>query len=219
MLCRYYCTGGAKSSTPNDSTGSECPAGYYCPEGSTEPTACPPGTFTDTRGLTGGSGSECTECLSGYFCPLRGATSNDLRLSSSDFKCYPGFICTGGAMIPNPMVEATDGGTICDEGYYCPEGSQSQEMCDDGYYNPYKGQGSCIICHPGKYCPYDPLDPNSGAQPITAFVDCPAGSYCEEEASEPVPCPAGTYSPFENLESEEECIDCPPGMLITKNSK
>ena len=199
---RYYCEGGAKSATPNDSTGSQCPAGYFCLEGSSAPTPCPIGTYSDTRGLT--QESECSFCLGGYFCPLRGATGSDLRWTSDDFKCLAGYQCTEGAKIPDPITDGTanDGGSICDAGNYCPLGSELQEVCESGTYNPYEGQSECIECPAGKYCPEASVD----------FVECPVGSFCEAGSDEEEPCPAGTYSPYVNLESKEECITCPPGI-------
>lgn len=35
---------------PATATGGKCPAGSYCPEGSPEPTPCPPGSFCATSG-------------------------------------------------------------------------------------------------------------------------------------------------------------------------
>ena len=45
----YYCRSGAASSTPTqDSDANECPVGYYCPQQTDEPIACPSGTYSNT---------------------------------------------------------------------------------------------------------------------------------------------------------------------------
>lgn len=38
---------------PATSTGGRCQVGYYCPSGSHEPLACPPGAFCNTSGMCG----------------------------------------------------------------------------------------------------------------------------------------------------------------------
>ena len=63
----YFCYSGSNSSTPNlDSDGDECPTGQYCPSGSVQPTACPPGTYNPTTRRE--SVDQCTNCTAGYYC-------------------------------------------------------------------------------------------------------------------------------------------------------
>ena len=63
----YFCYSGSNSSTPNlDSDGDECPTGQYCPAGSVQPTACPPGTYNPTTRRE--SVDQCTNCTAGYYC-------------------------------------------------------------------------------------------------------------------------------------------------------
>ena len=60
----YYCRSGSESSTPTeDSEANECPRGYYCPEQTDEPIACPVSTFSNTLRLQ--AESECIECTPG----------------------------------------------------------------------------------------------------------------------------------------------------------
>jgi len=48
-----------------------CPVGYYCPEGSKEPRACPPGTYNpDTHRM---SIYECRLCPFGKYCETEGS--------------------------------------------------------------------------------------------------------------------------------------------------
>nr|XP_006821768.1 PREDICTED: multiple epidermal growth factor-like domains protein 10-like [Saccoglossus kowalevskii] len=58
----YYCTHGVNISAPdnNDYTGEGglCPAGYECPQGSAQPQACEPGTYSPIEGIG------CMLCLS-----------------------------------------------------------------------------------------------------------------------------------------------------------
>ena len=52
-LCNagFYCQGKANVPNPNDGvTGSICPAGYYCPQGTVNPVPCPAGTYLSYKG-------------------------------------------------------------------------------------------------------------------------------------------------------------------------
>ena len=55
-----------------------CTQGRYCPEGTTEPVACPRGTFSDEEGLM--NVTECEPCLAGRLADSRRFES----LSESD---------------------------------------------------------------------------------------------------------------------------------------
>lgn len=49
---RYVCIQGAsQSQPPGDPTGRKCPAGFYCPAGTSHMHPCPPGTFSSLKGL------------------------------------------------------------------------------------------------------------------------------------------------------------------------
>ena len=61
---RYFCRQYAESSTPDQGTDANiCPAGYFCPEGTTEPDPCPPGTYSDLTQLE--SQDQCYNCTKG----------------------------------------------------------------------------------------------------------------------------------------------------------
>ena len=63
----YYCTLGAITPTPTDgSTGDECPAGFYCGEGSPYPLACPLGTYSPA--LRNEDITDCQNCTHGMYC-------------------------------------------------------------------------------------------------------------------------------------------------------
>lgn len=60
----------AESPQPVDGiTGYECPQGTYCPEGSSAPLGCPPGTYNPSMAM-----GNCTECPAGSIC-LNNATT------------------------------------------------------------------------------------------------------------------------------------------------
>ncbi|XP_049431864.1 signal peptide, CUB and EGF-like domain-containing protein 3 [Epinephelus fuscoguttatus] len=61
---RFYCREGAKSAAPADGpTGGLCPVGSYCPPASSSPLPCPPGTFSNSSGLS--RHEECVSCPPG----------------------------------------------------------------------------------------------------------------------------------------------------------
>ena len=63
----HFCTHGASVSSPNSesvvSSNGICPAGTYCPLGSTRPLACPNGHFAESPGA-----AECDDCPAGKTC-------------------------------------------------------------------------------------------------------------------------------------------------------
>ena len=54
---------------------SVCLLGYYCEEGTSDPTACPPGTFGAATGLR--NVTECTACTAGNYCQTPGLLSEE----------------------------------------------------------------------------------------------------------------------------------------------
>ena len=62
----YYCRQSADSGTPDQGyDADECPAGFYCPEGTEEPHKCPTGTYSDNVRLE--DVSQCLNCTPGTF--------------------------------------------------------------------------------------------------------------------------------------------------------
>ena len=186
----YYCILGASVSNPTDGvTGNICPVNNYCPEQSILPTSCPLGFSTTFEGQT--DEDSCVACPAGQYCASTG---------SGITYCDGGYICTGGAIIPNPNDDIT--GYICPEGHYCPSGALSEIQCNNGTYNPDVGQDECYECIERYYCP------DHG---MTNYTDCPMGYYCPSGSNEPLPCPAGTFSQNTNLKSADECTACTVG--------
>jgi len=199
------------------------PAGYYslentdvstmdaqpfittpCPVG----TYCPPGSFAPVN------------CPAGTFRNNLYGTDN-----TSCGKCPAGTYCPDeGMSVP----------TVCDQGSFCPEGSQRTQPCPRGTYGAdpglYDSRG-CTECTAGYYCPFlgqtavdttnhicdkgyyceggayrpEPTDDTTGNR-------CPAGRYCPAGTGSPENCPKGEYGPYVGANDSSECVDCKPGF-------
>ena len=146
----YFCGGGSSVITPHDSGKSSyhvsyvgetcvktlnttlndiCPPGHYCPEGSSSPTQCPPGTNSSSTGLT--MMSNCPPCTRGYYCPLNGTVY-------ATRSCLAGYYCpTGTATLEDSI--------ICPTGAHCPFGSPEPIICPAGSYQNERGQSTCKV--------------------------------------------------------------------------
>lgn len=211
---RYFC--GKETVHPQ-----ECPPGFYCPLRTPSATSypCPPGTYSNWTGLaTAGECAVCPpgkfcsgepptstpsgDCAPGYFCAGR-AKSSQPADGVTGGRCTGGFMCFGGAWQPTPIDNRT--GRACDTGYYCPEGSSSQIRCPKGTYNSFEKQTSCTVCPAGGYC-------NTNA---TAPMPCPQRYFCPRGTVEAVVCPNGTFGHQVGLESADQCAACSAGKYCT----
>ena len=52
-----------------------CPAGYYCPVGTTEPVGCPKGTYSNKTGLQ--AETDCVACPAGEYCAQMAMTGTN----------------------------------------------------------------------------------------------------------------------------------------------
>ncbi|CBY12491.1 unnamed protein product [Oikopleura dioica] len=174
-----------------------CPAQYYCPPETAFPIKCPSGTYTlsDETGRT--QLSDCRPCPYGKYC----------RDGSIQGPCMYGFLCYSGANAPNPkygddidielsfnsttgLIEFNPINTATSEPFNCTSGDVCAGPCPPGYYCYPNGVTSTIEpCanntyreHPGGMSPYQ-------------CSTCPAGLFCEQGATEAVPCPEGHYCP------------------------
>jgi hypothetical protein len=196
-------------------TPKDCPAGYYCPEGTQTAVEnpCPIGTYSNSTGLK--NSSQCTQCDPGYYCE----TAN---INEPTGQCFAGFYCPIGSSSPNASE--------CVQGTYCEVGSPIPINCPKGMYgssSQLTALSDCTFCPPGEYCDSPGLTAPSGnclpgfycsnaseeASPVgSAYGDeCPVGSYCEEASHQPRACPAGTYQPFTRRTNATACLDCDPG--------
>ena len=182
----------------------DCPAGYFCPEGTDDPqtNACARAFYLAYEGAE--SNQDCAECPSGYYCPS----------------------------------SATVEPVICPAGTYCPPGVHEPSNCPLGTYSNSTGlkqSSSCLACPPGEYCqnpgitePTGPCRPGyfcQGGSTTDAPTDgvygdvCPAGGYCVEGSTQPVPCAAGTFSNTSGALDASYCSDCPPGKYCAGSNK
>ena len=122
--------------------------GRYCPEGTSEPEKCPPGTYSNKTKLQ--AKHECKNCTEGMFC-------NDYGLTKPSGKCWAGFYCPNGADGPDYLE--------CPAGKYCVNGSAYGELCPNGTYRNVtrgKNRNDCFACTPGSYCDGVGLEKPSG---------------------------------------------------------
>lgn len=175
---------------PSNSTGGECQPGFFCPEGSHEPTPCTGGSFCATKGLS----KVIDTCDAGWYCasgakvrrPSDGVTGNI---------CPPGKYCTVGTKIPK----------LCPQGTFSNNtGNQRVEDCIPCTNGSYcQGTGNTkptTLCDPGFYCPSGQHSPNP--------FQCTKGHYCERGSPAPVKCPSGTY---QDEVQKDSCKMCPEG--------
>ncbi|XP_068507464.1 platelet endothelial aggregation receptor 1-like [Syngnathus scovelli] len=189
----YYCKGGATEAKPTDGeTGSICPSGTYCVEGSGEPQLCPAGTFSAVPGLT--SRADCHPCTAGFYCSRPG-------LSTPTGPCDQGYWCPPGQIVAKALP--------CPPGHFCLSGSAAPESCPSGTYQDRERQAACITCKAGYYC-----DPRLSTANGSLLRLCPKGHYCPEgtSMSKEHPCPVGSFNPREHTDSLSDCMPCPGGQ-------
>jgi len=81
-IAGYYCMDGSSEML-------DCPAGSYCPKGTGNPTACPKGTY---NGYTNADdATDCKTCPAGALCNITGIANPE------DYLCPPGYYCTRGS--------------------------------------------------------------------------------------------------------------------------
>ncbi|KAF4141759.1 hypothetical protein GN958_ATG09004 [Phytophthora infestans] len=191
----FYCVQGSYTATPtgqNNSLGmigDVCTRGHYCPQGTSNPIPCLPGTYSETT--QNANASYCLSCSPGFICSTSG-------IVTPFEKCPAGFICPGGES------SATQ---PCPKGSECPEGSFEPRSCPAGTFADEKGLASCKLCPERYYC-----EAGSGTPQI-----CPQGYYCPLQTPSPrkYPCLAGSFGDQIALASSKECAQCPPGKFCS----
>ncbi|XP_075046430.1 uncharacterized protein LOC142107145 [Mixophyes fleayi] len=182
----FYCPEGSTNPSP---PGGVCPAGSYCPAGSGWPVLCPPGTHSNQIGLV--EVSQCLSCPPGMFCDGQGG-------STPTGNCTPGYYCTAGSSSPIQHEVA--------QGFYSIGGAFRPEPCPPGTFQPLRGQSSCRLCPPGSFC---------NMSSLSHISSCPQGHFCPPGSIAPSPCPAGTFSDaFGNI-AIEYCELCSLGMYCS----
>ncbi|KAF3847745.1 hypothetical protein F7725_020773 [Dissostichus mawsoni] len=186
----YYCVEGAVTPTPTDGmTGGPCPEGSYCPEGTVQPLPCKPGTYVAVTHAT-----ECEPCVAGWYC-----------VSGSLYLCPPGFYCPEGTGFD--LRGCPEGTYGPDPGYW----SASQcRQCDGGHYcSSRNGTAVTGQCQEGYYCSHGNTSPQPLSRAAGRAMSC--RSLLPQAATNPLPCPRGTFSDLTKLASQEDCQPCLPG--------
>ena len=209
-----------------------CKAGHYC---ATRALAAPTGACSEAfyceAGATVGSPSGADEtggpCELGHDCPA--GTCDELGTSCpppcprGSVAVAPGVCELAPAGYYSDQLAALEVAGPCDEGFFCPAGSTSPAApehvcpighrcpaaapaplpCNAGTYQPNEGRAGCLVCPAGSFCDLGATEP----------VVCPAGHACDEgtPSARAFPCPAGTFSNVTGLESLGGCLPCPPG--------
>lgn len=188
----FHCKGGASNPSTADGVSIvECPEGHYCTQGTTSPTGCPIGTWSNSTGLA--TQGECQSCPGGYYC-------DSVGLTEPKAECSAGYYCSSRAIMDSPSDGVT--GDPCTIGHYCPLGTAVPVPCGDGTFMAKTGASACDPCTPGYSC-------TNGV----TLDDCPAGYYCPEGTGAVYEsCPAGTYSNFTNLWHIDNCTQCSQGQ-------
>ena len=197
-----------------------CGKGNYCPANSTEPTPCPVGTY-NSASARAWSDVYCTPCLGSYSNQTGAEACTD---------CGKGNYCPSGAVNPIPCPTGSysrannaawcfncQAGTYSDEtgsseckscpaGHYCESNSTDPTPCPEGMTSPPRSryEGNCRAIRPV------PGNCTAGMfkNDIEECERCPTGHYCPEGATEPTPCPTGTFGPWQMAKSEDRCRQC-----------
>lgn len=172
----YFCLEGSYSIV--DASGGDdgeftyytCPKGYYCPSGSQIPLPCPPGTWNADFGQDACS----NQCNAGQTCNYVFDINEAVTLFNNAFA-------------QNTYGLASRTVTSADMTPYC-----INQDTDDG--------AGGLQCVSGAY---------DGDQ-----TDCIAGHYCPAGSSAPRPCPLGTYyeSSTVPISESSQCTLCDPGQ-------
>ncbi|KAL2085398.1 hypothetical protein ACEWY4_018718 [Coilia grayii] len=212
----FYCTGGATSSMPEDGeSGGRCPAGSFCPQGSSSPSLCPEGYFSNSTGThtwaqvgkgghrwarVGKGGPRWTQVAKGGHRWVKVGMGGHRWARVECQHCPPGKVCLQG-----------EDPEFCPRGHFCMGGTIDDILpCPPGTYNPLQGQNQleqCLLCPPG----INFRNPDGNISTGVGGV-CPRGHYCPEGTSLTNPCPPGTYSNSLYLTEVSSCSLCPPGV-------
>ncbi|PHJ25028.1 gcc2 and gcc3 domain-containing protein [Cystoisospora suis] len=188
---------------PGTTAPKECPAGYYCPLGSSHPwdTPCPANTSSSQLNLD--SANQCVKCKPTEYCPPGTVTPyacpEDGPPPGSGINCSPaavGLSCPLGEYLKNRVCYK------CKKGYTCEvRGMTEEEMLESP-------------CPAGYTCPEEAM--TQGRK-----YPCPAGSYCPDGTSDSkgIPCPPGTYNKETHAEDVDRCLQLRAGVYSKGGAK
>ncbi|EQC24780.1 hypothetical protein SDRG_17328, partial [Saprolegnia diclina VS20] len=202
------CAAGTYSISTGASQCTPCPAGYYCPAGTSDYSglACPQGYYCPQGTRTMHEYPYCQLCAPGQYCNTTGAVA-------PSGPCDPGYFCQFNNAVAQPTGVSTVngvqlGGGICPVANFCPGGSSAPTVCAAGTYSISTGASQCTPCPAGYYCP-------AGTSDYSGLA-CPQGYYCPQgtRTMHEYPCPKGTYSTQTTLQNVTQCVYAPGGMYV-----
>eukprot|EP00817_Percolomonadidae_sp_ATCC50343_P003418 CAMPEP_0117418838 /NCGR_PEP_ID=MMETSP0758-20121206/542_1 /TAXON_ID=63605 /ORGANISM="Percolomonas cosmopolitus, Strain AE-1 (ATCC 50343)" /LENGTH=4727 /DNA_ID=CAMNT_0005199587 /DNA_START=68 /DNA_END=14251 /DNA_ORIENTATION=+ len=213
----YYCQAGTADNFQ------VCAQGYYCPSGTRllDEFPCPAGTYNPNTGTI--SINQCLPCTEGYYCE-EGSTQVDVinHICPAGYYCPNGTTharqhsCPEGTYQPSTAQISADSCQPCPAGSYCAQATGTPTQCPEGSFSPNisaKSASTCISCPAGWACTLTGMtDP---------FVTrCSPGHYCPVGTRNPSlhPCPAGSYTPYNNLTRAEDCQLCLQGYVCPRGS-
>ena len=164
----------------------QCEGGEMCPLGTAFAAACPMGYYCSSE-----TNYNKVKCPVNYYCP--GSTGIPISCSSGEY-------CPEGSGYPTKCVsgqssEIVDGALVC-------------TTCPGGTYSVIGIVDTCEPCTAGYVC----LGGTSAQYPYNIATHngykCPQGHYCPKGSSAAIPCPAGSYNPYEGMGESINCILC-----------
>jgi hypothetical protein len=192
------------------STPADCPAGYYCPQGTkyAHQYPCPHGKYNKLTNKQ--AETDCLTCPAGKVCEFSGTADETATV------CAAGYYCLQGSSYTIPE-QSTYGG-MCAPGQYCAAGSGTATPCDNGKYcEGYLRASVNGACTLGYFCKVDgafgskfPVIPATYAD--TRGGICPIGKYWVAGA-QPVGCAQGYYSMSTGLGASTDWYKCPAGYF------
>eukprot|EP01012_Entosiphon_sulcatum_P020572 TRINITY_DN2549_c0_g1_i18.p1 TRINITY_DN2549_c0_g1~~TRINITY_DN2549_c0_g1_i18.p1 ORF type:complete len:7257 (+),score=712.60 TRINITY_DN2549_c0_g1_i18:702-21773(+) len=214
-----YCDKDSVWSTANYIQPRDCPAAFYCPNGTRFATQfpCPAGTFSNKSAI--GSAAACQACTGGMYC-------DTTALLEPAGVCNAGYYCKSRASTPSPTDNVVGG--KCPPGAYCPARSAAPTPCPAGTFSNRTSAtavSDCQACPAGEYCDNTGLTQPTGdcfagfyCPMGTAFptLKCPFGYYCPNGSSVPLNCPSGT---FQDITGQSTCKACPEGYYCDLTEK
>ncbi|CDW71824.1 gcc2 and gcc3 domain-containing protein [Stylonychia lemnae] len=216
-----------------------CSAGYYCTYESFNVAAILGGKkicvdfISGTNCYRGSTSSTQNLCPIGAFCPAgsdtatlcpigtyqnktgmtsvsdctkceKGQSCPHRGMTSPSTNCSSGYYCPEGSTSDQPV------GNECQPGYYCPQGVSQQIQCPIDSYQPFKMKASCLQCPISYYCPNTGMD---------VPMICPKGYFCNGSPSTLKKCPAGQFSDIEGLNSSSQCQFCLNGQYCSNEAQ
>ena len=180
----HYCK---EASTTPFGTG-RCPAGFFCPKGTSDPFPAPAGYFCKGEG-----NSMAAPCLPGTWAkynPHNGTDTCDM--------CPAGYSCEReGTFAPRPCLPGS---------YRQFNATISCQLCPEGSWNPFYTnplESLCLPCPEGRVCPI------KGMTNVTQSQRCPEGYICGFNTTSNTQfstlCPAGFWCDFETKNSHRGC--------------